>query len=97
MLKEIQQESGYLAKVVKLAAVYDRNKHNYPPYLFHIWKLFFICEITGGEARTSIETDAVEFFSIDALPELSTGRCTAAQVLRMYQHCSNPALPADFD
>ena len=57
MLKEIEQESGFTARVVKLAAVYDRNKHDHPPYLFHAWKLFFICEITGGEARTSYETD----------------------------------------
>lgn len=95
--KEIEQESGYLARAVKLAAVYDRNKHNYPPYIFHIWKLFFICEITGGEARTSIETDGVEFYPIDALPPLSTGRCTDVQIRRMYEHHTNPALPTDFD
>lgn len=95
--KEIEQESGYLARAVKLAAVYDRNKHNYPPYIFHIWKLFFICEITGGEARTSIETDGVEFYPIDALPPLSTGRCTDVQILRMYEHYRHPALPTDFD
>lgn len=95
--KEIEQESGYTARVIKLAAVYDRNKHNAPRYLFHIWKLFFICEITGGEARESIETDGVEFFSIDELPELSTGRSTAAQIRRMYEHALNPALPAEFD
>ena len=66
--KEIEQESGFTAKAVKLAALYDRNLHDHPAYLFHAWKAFFICDITGGEARTSHETDGVEFFPLDALP-----------------------------
>ena len=95
--KEILQESGYSATVVKLAAVHDRAKRNYPAFLFHIWKHFFICDITGGEARTSIETDAVEFFNVQQLPPLSTGRTTPEQILRMYQHHLDRSLPTDFD
>jgi ADP-ribose pyrophosphatase YjhB (NUDIX family) len=97
ILKEIEQESGFTARVLKLAAIYDRNKRNNPPYLFHSWKLFFVCEITGGEARTSYETTAVEFFPLDALPELSTGRSTVAQIRRMHQHYLDPHLPTEFD
>ena len=96
VLKEIEQESGFTARVLKLAAVYDRNKHN-PPSLFHSWKLCFVCEITGGEARTSYETTAVDFFALDSLPELSTGRATAEQIRRMYQHHLDPQLPTEFD
>jgi ADP-ribose pyrophosphatase YjhB (NUDIX family) len=97
VLKEIEQESGFTARILKLAAVYDRNKHNVPPSLFHSWKVFFVCEITGGEARTSYETTAVEFFPLDGLPELSTGRSTAEQIRRMYQHYLDPHLPTEFD
>jgi len=95
--REIQQETRLTEKATKLAAVYDRNKHDHPPYLFHAWKIFFICEITGGAARTSYETTAVEFFPLDALPELSTGRATAAQIRRMYEHQRHPDLPTEFD
>lgn len=95
--KEIEQESGFTARAMKLAALYDRNRHEHPPYLFHAWKAFFICEITGGEARISHETDGVDFFALDALPELSTGRSTAAQILRMYEHHLNPERPTEFD
>jgi ADP-ribose pyrophosphatase YjhB (NUDIX family) len=95
--KEIEQESGFTARVTKLAAIYDRNKHNHPAYLYHSWKLFFVCEITGGAARTSYETTAVEFFPLDDLPELSTGRSNAAQIRRMYQHHLDPHLPTEFD
>jgi ADP-ribose pyrophosphatase YjhB (NUDIX family) len=97
VLKEIEQESGFTARINKLAAVLDRNKHNPPPSLFHSWKLFFVCEITGGTARTSYETTGVEFFPLDTLPELSTGRSTAAQIRRTYQHYLEPHLPTEFD
>ena len=95
--KEIEQESGFTARAVKLAALYDRNLHDHPAYLFHAWKAFFICDITGGEARTSHETDGVEFFSLYALPELSTGRSTAKQIRRMYEHHLDRARATDFD
>lgn len=97
VLKEIEQESGFTARATKLAAVYDRNKHNHPAILFHAWKLFFLCELTGGEPRTSYETTAVEFFALDELPELSTGRASAAQIRRMYEHHLHPELPTEFD
>jgi ADP-ribose pyrophosphatase YjhB (NUDIX family) len=95
--KEIEQESGYTARAVKLAAVFDRNKHNHPAFVFHIWKMFFICEITGGSARESYETTGVDFFSIDALPELSTGRVTQAQIRRVYKHHVDRSLATEFD
>jgi ADP-ribose pyrophosphatase YjhB (NUDIX family) len=95
--KEIQQESGFTARAVKLAAVYDRNKHGHPYYLFHAWKLFFICDITGGAPQTSYETTAVEFFALDALPELSLGRSTATQILRMWDHHRDRNLATEFD
>jgi len=95
--KEIEQESGFTARAVKLAAVYDRNKHGHPHYMFHAWKLFFLCEITGGAMRTSYETTEVGFHSVANLPELSLGRTTAAQILRMYEHAQHPEWPTEFD
>lgn len=97
ILKEIEQESGFTARVLKLAAVHDRNRHNYPPFMFHIWKLLFVCEIAGGAARVSNETDGVEFFALDALPDLSTGRITADQLRLLHRHYLEPALPTEFD
>jgi hypothetical protein len=59
--------------------------------------MFFLCEITGGEARTSYETTAVEFFPPDQLPELSTGRSNAGQICRMYEYHQHPDWPTEFD
>ena len=95
--KEIEQESGYRARAVKLAALYDGSRHGHGPTLFHSWKAFFLCEIEGGEARTSYETDAVEWYALDALPEMSLGRSTPQQVRRMREHWLARGLPADFD
>jgi len=97
--REIREESGYLAKAVRLAAVYDRSnpKHGHPPTILHIYKLFFICELTGGTATLSNETDGVEFFPVSQLPPLSSGRATQSQIERLYQHHLDRNLPTDFD
>ncbi len=96
--REIVEESGYTARAVKLAAVWDRSRHGHlPPHPFHVYKLFFVCQLTGGEPRTSHETSAVDFFAEDALPDLSVARVTTAQIRRMFEHWRNPGLPTDFD
>ena len=96
--REIQEESGFQARALKLAAVWDyrRQGHIYS-HPYSIYKLFFICELIGGAASPSLETSAVEFFQPDRLPELSLGRVTPAQIERMYAHRRNPELMTDFD
>jgi ADP-ribose pyrophosphatase YjhB (NUDIX family) len=95
--KEIEQESGFLARAVKLAALYDRSRHGHGESLHHSWKAFFLCEISGGEARGSYETDAVGFFDPAEPPPMSLGRSTPRQVARMLEHWRDRALPTDFD
>ena len=98
VVREIFEESGYETQACRLLAVYDRSKHPHtPPSLFHIYKLFFRCEITGGSAQTSYETTAVDFFAEDNIPELSVSRILPSQIARMFEHYRNPNLPADFD
>jgi ADP-ribose pyrophosphatase YjhB (NUDIX family) len=97
VVREVAEESGYQARALKLAAVYDYRKRNRPHHLDSIYKMFFICELTGGSARASIETSGAAFFSRDALPPLSAGRTSAEQVERMFQHAQDPLLPTDFD
>jgi ADP-ribose pyrophosphatase YjhB (NUDIX family) len=95
--REIREESGYQARAVKLAALVDKNRHPHPPSVHHIYKLLFVCELTGGSPATSQETDAVDFFPVHALPPLSSGRILASQIERLYQHHLAPGLPTDFD
>ena len=99
VVKEVREESGFAVRVRKLAAVWDRARHAHTPaYPFHIWKLFFICEITGGEAQVSRETSAVAFFCEHELPaELSVSRVLLPQLQRMFEHARRPELPTEFD
>lgn len=98
VVREIYEESGFTARAVKLAAVYDYQRSNRPPnHLDSIYKLFFICELTGGAARGSEETLEAGFHPRDALPPLSAGRTSAAQIERMFEHHDAPLRPTDFD
>jgi ADP-ribose pyrophosphatase YjhB (NUDIX family) len=95
--REIEQESGFRTRAVALAALWDRNLHGGAPGLFHAWKAFFLCEITGGAARGSYETEAAGFFDVERLPAMSLGRSNPAQVARLHAHWLQRPLPADFD
>lgn len=95
--REVLEETGYVVRPVKLLALLDKSKHAHPRDLWWTYKLFFLCELTGGEPRTSHETLELGFFSESELPPLSLPRNTEGQVHRMFEHLRRPELPADFD
>lgn len=95
--REVYEESGFSTKPVRLLAVLDRRKHGHPASLFHVYKIFLHCEITGGSARSSEETSEVGFFNEQELPILSRERVTPEQVSIMFEHYRNPDRPVDFD
>lgn len=97
VVREVREESGYTTRAVKLLAAWDRRKHDHPPSRHHAYKLFFRCELTGGEPATSYETIDCDFFTEGDLPDLSTGRITPGQIGRLFEHLRNPDLPTDFD
>lgn len=96
-VREIFEESGYQTRAVKLLALYDRDRHGHPPLAFHVYKLFFLCELIGGAPAESTETDGVGFFRADALPELSLTRVMPSQIQRFFEHARNPGWSTDFD
>jgi ADP-ribose pyrophosphatase YjhB (NUDIX family) len=97
--REVLEESGYVVRVVKLAACWDRAAQGHHPFsLFSITKLFFLCEITGGAPATSLETSEVRFFAEDEVPaDLSFGRVLPQQIARMFAHHREPPLQTEFD
>ncbi len=98
IVREVFEESGFQVRVKKLLAVYDRSLHPHePPFPFHVYKMFFACEIFGGEATRSDETDEVGFFTRDVIPPLSLTRVTPEQIDRMFEHRRHPEWPTDFD
>ena len=95
--REVREESGFEARAVKLLAVYDRTKHPHPPHPQPLYKLFFLCELLGGEPRESIETAGAGFFQQGELPELSLGRVLPEQIARFFEHRLHPEWPTAFD
>ena len=97
-LREVQEESGYTARIVKLAAVWDRARQGHPPTAFSIVKLMFVCALTGGASATSLETSGTGWFAEAALPgDLSRGRTLPHQLARMFTHWHQPELPTDYE
>jgi ADP-ribose pyrophosphatase YjhB (NUDIX family) len=95
--REVFEESGYRVKTKKVLAVYDRNKQGHTPFIYHLYKIFFLCEIIGGEAKKGTETEDVGFFAENKLPDLSVGRITEKQIKRFFEHSRDPDLQTDFD
>ena len=98
-LREVREESGYEAEVRKLAAVWDRTRQGHAPRVFSCAKLFFLCELVGGEPRPSSETSEVRWFAEAELPldELSRERTLPHQLHRMFGHWCTPDLPTDWE
>ncbi|MBV8096177.1 MAG: NUDIX hydrolase [Acetobacteraceae bacterium] len=98
VLREIREESGYIAKIGKLAAVWDRTRQGHPPGPFSMAKVCFVCKLEGGAPSVSLETSGVGWFSEEALPgDLSLGRTLPHQLQRMFTHWREPSLPTEFD
>ncbi len=73
-IREVREESGFKVVAKRVVGVYDANRSGRPMEFYHAIKLVYFCEIIGGEATTSHETSAVEFFDFDHLPTLSINR-----------------------
>lgn len=95
--REVLEESGYEVKITKLAAVFDRELHGHPPYPWHAYKLFFLGELVGGNAKSSHETADAQFFPLQQLPPLSLLRVTPTQIAHLFEHLRHPELPTSFD
>lgn len=97
VVREVYEESGYRVTARKLAAVYDRDLHGHPPMAFHVYKLFFVCELVDGEPKTSTEIEDVAFFKEDELPPLSLARVTPQEIAHLFDHQRHPGWPTSFD
>ena len=96
--REIMEESGFRAKAERMIAVFDRAKQgNEPPFPFHVYKLFVLCRLLGGEAKTSMETTGVEFVGENEVPPLSLTRNTREQIQFCFEARKNPDNSCQFD
>lgn len=98
VVREVLEETGFQVHATKILALFDRTLHQHePPFPFHVYKLFVRCEIIGGQATASDETDAIQFFGAPELPELSDTRIKRHQIECMFAHLQDPHRATDFD
>ena len=95
--REVWEETGYKVKAKKLLALYDRNQHGHTPYIFHLFKMYFLCDLLGGEPTNSIETSDAAFFDENNIPPLSIARTTPEVLSRIFEHYRHPEWQTDFD
>ena len=95
--REVWEEAGFRVKARRVVGVYDANRFD-PLYLFHAFKIVFLCDLIDGEATPSNETSEVAFFSLDELPQpLSGERTKPRQIQDAFAMLQNPDLPTVFD
>lgn len=97
VVKEILEETGLTAEVVRLLAVYDKKCHPHPPQPFYIYKLNFLCRITGGTLKHGFDMQGASFFSLEALPELSKDRILKSQLEHLFQLTKSNGTDVYFD
>ncbi len=97
VVREVWEESGFKVEARKVVGVYDANRSGIPLEFYHAYKIVFLCEIIGGEARPSDETLAVDFFGFDNLPPLSSERTNERHLLEVSAHLQDRNRPAAFD
>lgn len=83
--KEIKEETGLNVEVVRLLAIYDKRCHPHPPQPFYLYKIMFLCKITGGDLKHGFDMQGAEFFPLDKLPELSTDRILEPQLKQLFK------------
>ena len=99
ILREVREESGFDARVLSLVGVYDANRvrrEEMMPF-YHAYKLLFLCEIHGGEMRTSHETPDVGFFGMNEIPPLSLYRTTMKHIEDAFAQNENPSIATVID
>jgi ADP-ribose pyrophosphatase YjhB (NUDIX family) len=95
--REVWEESGFRVRARKVVGVYDANRSGRPIQFYHAYKVIFLCDMLGGQARPSNETLAVGFFEFDSLPPLSSERTNERHLSDVLAHLRDPNRPAAFD
>lgn len=97
IVKEVSEESGYEVEAVRLLAVYDKKCHPHPPSPYYIYKIVFLCRVTGGELKSGFDILDAAWIDPGALPELSTDRILAGQIASLVKQAVSGSPETIFD
>jgi ADP-ribose pyrophosphatase YjhB (NUDIX family) len=99
-VREAVEEAGVVARVERLAGVFDtRLQPDCPPHLFHIHKLVFVGRLLdpGADPRAGSEATDAGWFAVTRLPELSLGRTLPLHVREALRVARDPSALPYFD
>ncbi len=88
-IKEIREETGLNAEIVRLLAIYDKQRHPHPSEPYYIYKLMFHCRVTGGKLKAGFDMQGADWFSLDELPPLSEERILESQLNHLFTLVKN--------
>ncbi len=85
-LKEIKEETGLDASIIKLVAIQDWRNHNVTNYIYGVMKSFVLCDVNDGNFINNIETSGFKYFAYDELPNnLALEKVTKEQILMCFK------------
>lgn len=96
-VKEVKEEAGLDVEPVKVIAIQNRNKHNFPKYAYEICKVFVICVVRGGSFRQNNETTESGYFSLNNLPVLDEDKNVYSQIKMCFDAYENDKWNVIFD
>ena len=86
-VKEVWEEANIKVKATKLYAVRHKAKGEYKADLRDFYKLFFLCDqLTDDDVFAGSEVLDAQFFSLQSLPELSSGRTVESDLRAAFLH-----------
>lgn len=97
VIRETKEESGFDVIPNKIIGVFDANRSGRPLEFFHAFKIIFLCDLIGGESKSSVETSDAKFFSFDDLPPFSQNRTNQKHIDEILKHLSEADRLTYFD
>jgi ADP-ribose pyrophosphatase YjhB (NUDIX family) len=95
--KEVREEAGLEVRAIRPLGVFDRDFRGRVRWPAHVYKLYVLCERVGGEpVADGLETEAAQFFPLEALPSLSL-KTPSDQLDRALAVALDPAIPPALD
>lgn len=96
--REVREEAGFSARIVKVVGVFDANRSGEPLSAYHAFKVIFLGELTTADpAAPDHEISEIGFFELANLPPLSENRTSRHHLEECFAHLADPHRPTAFD